>query len=160
MANLAAAVSFFDPELMAIGFDRLDAWIAETPSWRSSPLRRPAAPAPGARPLRRGGGGAGADLRPLRRHVQHLQHAEQRGHDLPTRDRLRRRATGGGPGQHRRAGHPSRPRGAPQRVGELRRRLPGVQEHPCGHANDRHQAGRLQRAGAGLRLGAARLAGA
>ena len=31
MANLAAAVSFFDPELMTIGFDRLDAWIAETP---------------------------------------------------------------------------------------------------------------------------------
>lgn len=30
MANLAAAVSFFDPELMAIGFDRLEAWIAET----------------------------------------------------------------------------------------------------------------------------------
>ncbi len=31
MANYAAAVSFFDPELMAIGLDRVDAWIAETP---------------------------------------------------------------------------------------------------------------------------------
>ncbi len=31
MANYAAAAAFFDPELMAIGFDRLATWIAETP---------------------------------------------------------------------------------------------------------------------------------
>jgi oligoendopeptidase F len=31
MANLGAAVAFFDPELMAIGLDQIDAWIAETP---------------------------------------------------------------------------------------------------------------------------------
>ena len=32
MANYAAAASFFDPELLTIGFDRLDAWVAETPA--------------------------------------------------------------------------------------------------------------------------------
>lgn len=31
MANFAATASFFDPELMAIGLDRVDGWIAETP---------------------------------------------------------------------------------------------------------------------------------
>lgn len=31
MANYAAAVSFLDPELMAVGLDQVDAWIAETP---------------------------------------------------------------------------------------------------------------------------------
>jgi oligoendopeptidase F len=31
IANFAAAVAFFDPELMAIGLDQVDAWIAETP---------------------------------------------------------------------------------------------------------------------------------
>ncbi len=32
MANFGAAASFFDPELLAIGFERLDAWVAETPA--------------------------------------------------------------------------------------------------------------------------------
>lgn len=32
MANYAAAVAFFDPELMVIGLDQIDAWIAETPA--------------------------------------------------------------------------------------------------------------------------------
>ncbi len=31
MANSAAAVAFFDPELVAIGLDQIDAWIAATP---------------------------------------------------------------------------------------------------------------------------------
>ena len=31
MANFAAAVAFFDPELMAVGLDQIDAWIAATP---------------------------------------------------------------------------------------------------------------------------------
>jgi oligoendopeptidase F len=31
MANFAAAVAFFDPELMAIGLDQVEAWIAATP---------------------------------------------------------------------------------------------------------------------------------
>lgn len=31
MANYAAAVSFFDPELMTIGLHRIEGWIAETP---------------------------------------------------------------------------------------------------------------------------------
>lgn len=30
-ATYAATIAFFDPELMAIGFDRLDRWVAETP---------------------------------------------------------------------------------------------------------------------------------
>jgi oligoendopeptidase F len=30
-ATYAATVAFFDPELMGIGFDRLDRWVAETP---------------------------------------------------------------------------------------------------------------------------------
>ena len=32
MANFAAATAFFDPELMGIGLDQIDAWIAETPA--------------------------------------------------------------------------------------------------------------------------------
>lgn len=31
MANFAAATAFFDPELMAVGLDQIDAWIAATP---------------------------------------------------------------------------------------------------------------------------------
>ncbi|MBE2235632.1 MAG: oligoendopeptidase F [Anaerolinea sp.] len=31
MANFAAATAFFDPELMAVGLDQIDAWIAQTP---------------------------------------------------------------------------------------------------------------------------------
>ena len=32
MANFAAVTAFFDPELMGIGLDQIDAWIAETPA--------------------------------------------------------------------------------------------------------------------------------
>lgn len=31
MANFAAAGAFFDPELMSLGFDKVEGWIAETP---------------------------------------------------------------------------------------------------------------------------------
>ncbi len=161
MANYAAAVAFFDPELVAIGLDQIGTWIAETPDLAFF--------------------GHYVDrLRQRERHVRSgeveevlaltgdpfagpmsiygmLNNADM---TLPAGRGLGRHAAGGGAGQHRRAGDAPRPRRAAQRLGELRRRLPGLQEHPRRHVHHGRQAERLQRPRARPRLVAARLAGA
>ncbi len=122
MARLGAAAAFLDPELLAIGFPRLEQWLAETPelAWFShyvDKLRRRQAH------VRTGEVEQALALvtdpfsGPMAAYTA-LNNADLTFRPATASDGA---ADGGGPGLDGRAAHARRSQRAPHRLGELRR---------------------------------------
>ena len=128
---MAAASAFVEPEVLAVGRERLRDWSTRGAcARRLRALLRRSLPPRRAHALVRGRGGARARSRRLLGAVRRLQRARRQRPGRSAGRAGRRRVGRGHAGLDRRAAREPRPCAAAQRLGELRRRLPRRAERP------------------------------